>query len=202
MIKLNGFEFNSRQLSIKDISYDSITLYERESMHQESAKHGCSPISRNKKHTGDPRPASNASSRQEESVSSTNRVEDEFEGINLERAGGERTTAQHNKSMTQVLREKQNRQQLEARKRCQLLIDIQRDDEGAPYPSAQMVYWVLTEQLGLSNDPFNGAKAIYTPNPTNHWRWSVLFNSENLKSKFEGRATTFIQNNDNTEYTP
>ena len=133
----------------------------------------------------DPRPASNASSGQEESVPSTNRLEDELGGINPQGVGGGTNAIQNERSMPQVIREKQNRRLLEDRKRCQLLIDIHSDDEGPPSPSACMVYRVLTEQLGPSKDPSNGVKAICTPNPSNHWRWLVLFTSENLKTKFQ-----------------
>ena len=66
-----------------------------------------------------------------------------------------------------------------------------------------MVYQVLTEQLGLSKDPSNGVKAICTPNPNNRWRWLVLFASENLTTKFQGKTITltFTHKNDKTEYT-
>lgn len=105
--------------------------------------------------------------------------------------------------MAQVVRDKHNRQLLEERKRCQLLIDIWREDEGVPSPSASMIYKVLTKQLGLPKDPSNGVKAIYAPNPSNSWRWLVLFVSENVNTKFEGKATTltFTHKKDKTDYT-
>ena len=103
--------------------------------------------------------------------------------------------------MAQVLGNKEARTQMEAKRRRQLLINFSSDDEGAPHPSAHMVYWVLTEQLSLSQNPSNGVQAIYAPNPTNQWRWCVLFNSENLKSKFEGKTITYTHNHNNKNYT-
>ena len=197
VIELNGHKFNDRQLHIEDIRLNSLTQHELEVMSKGSTSRSTSPISgRNKL-----RPTPNASSRQEESVSTVNGTEDEFEGTLPEKAGGGTNNAPNNPTMAQVLGDKEARSQLEAKRRCQLLIDIHSDNGGAPYPDAHMVYWVLTERLNLSKDSSNGVQAIYAPNPANHWRWCVLFNSENSKSKFEGKTTTYKYNYDNEDYT-
>lgn len=96
-----------------------------------------------------------------------------------------------------------NIRQLSEERRSQLLTDIRSEDKGAPSPTASMIYQVLTEQLGLSKDPPNGVKAIYVPNPRNSWRWLVLFNSKNLKTKFRGKTTTqtFKHAETKTDYT-
>ena len=162
------------------------------------------PTSANKAVKGYSRPAPNTSFRQEDSVSSTSRVVDETQETNPEEVGGGQTNTQGNRSMAQVVSDEQNRQQLQERRRCQLLIDIRSKDGGAPTPSASMIYQVLTEQLGLSKDPSNGVQAIYAPNPGgNSWRWLVLFNTENLKTKFQGKTTTrtFKYKETKTDYT-
>ena len=204
MCELNGIVFNSRPLSIEILSSDkSITPYDRREMLRGSSKQSHFPTSGNKTARGDSRPAPNTSSRQEESMPSTNWVEDQSEETNLEGAGGGTSNTQDDRSMAQVVRDKHNRQLLEERKRCQLLIDIWSEDEGVPSPSASMIYKVLTKQLGLPKDPSNGVKAIYAPNPSNSWRWLVLFVSENVNTKFEGKATTltFTHKKDKTDYT-
>ena len=66
-------------------------------------------------------------------------------------------------------------------------MEIWNNDEGAPLPSEGMVYKILTEQLGLSNDPSNGVKAIYRLDPSNPWKWFVLFVSEDLKNSLDGK---------------
>ena len=76
---------------------------------------------------------------------------------------------------------------MEERRKCQLLMDISINDEGAPPPSASMVYKIITEQLGLSDDPSNGVRAIYQLDPNNPWKWFILFISEDLKNSFEGK---------------
>ena len=78
---LNGMKFNSRQLSIELANVDkSSTLYDRVAMQRGLRGQSHFPSSGNKKAKGDPRPVSNASSRQEESMPSINRVEDELGG--------------------------------------------------------------------------------------------------------------------------
>lgn len=204
MCQLNGIVFNSRTLSIEILSSDkSITLYDRPEMLRGSSKQSHFPTSGNKAARGDSRPVPNTSSRQEENMPSTNWVEDESEETNPEGAGGGSSNAQDDRSMAEVVRDKHNRQLLEERKRCQLLIDIWSEDEGVPSPSASMIYKVLTEQLGLPKDPSNGVKTIYMPNPSNSWRWLVFFVSENVKTKFEVKKTTltFTHKNDKTDYT-
>ena len=201
IIQLDGLKFNNRLIHIKDIRLDSLTPHELRSMSQGSTSRSTSPISGRNNHTEDLRPTPNASSRQEESVSTVNGTDGEFEGTLPEKAGGGTNIAPYNQTMAQVLGDKEARTQMEAKRRRQLLINFHCDDEGAPYPSAHMVYWVLTEQLGLSKDPSNGVQAIYAPTPINQWRWCVLFDSEDLKSKFEGKTTTYTHNHNNTNYT-
>ena len=202
--KSNGEEFNNRYISIEIINSDSSTTpYDRRGMLRGTNKQNRSPNSGEKIAKEYPRPASNVSSRQEESVSSTNRVVDEIQETNPEEVGGGQTNQQRNRSMAQVVSDKHNRRLLEERKRCQLHIDIQCRDEGAPPPSAGMIYEVFTEQLGLSKDPSNGVEAIYAPNPKNSWRWIILFITENLKTNFQGKTTTrtFTHNQTKTDYT-
>ena len=204
MCELNGIVFNSRPLSIEILSSDKIiTPYDRPEMLRGSSKQSHFPTSGNKTARGDSRPAPNTSSRQEENMPSTNWVENESEETNPERAGGGSSNTQDDRSMAEVVRDKHNRQLLEERKRCQLLIDIRSEDEGVPSPIASMIYKVLTEQLGLPKDPSNGVKTIYAPNPSNSWRWLVLLISENVKTKFEVKTTTltFTHKKDKTDYT-
>ena len=204
LCELNGYEFNSRHISIEIISSDSSTTpYDRRGMLRGTNKQNHSLNSGEKIAKEYPRPASNVSSRQEESVSSTNRVVDEIQKTNPEEVGGGQNNQKRNRSMAQVVSDKHNRRLLEERKRCQLHIDIQCRDEGAPPPSANMIYKVFTEQLGLSKDPSNGVEAIYAPNPKNSWRWIILFITENLKTNFQGKTTTrtFTHNQTKTDYT-
>ena len=202
LLELDGIEYNSRKLSIEFLD-KSTTPYDRVSMRKGLSGLSQSPTSGNIKAKGGIRPVSNAPSGQEESGSSINGIEDELGGTNPEEVGGGSDAIQDRKSMAQVIGEQQYRRQLEDRKRCQLLIDIWSDDEGAPFPGASMVYRLLTEQLGLSEDPSNGVKAIFTPNPNNRWRWLVLFTSEDLKTKFQGRTITltFTDKKDKMDYT-
>lgn len=73
MCELNGIVFNSRPLSIEILSSDkSITPYDRREMLRGSRKQSHFPTSGNKTARGDSRPAPNTSSRQEESMPSTN----------------------------------------------------------------------------------------------------------------------------------
>ena len=202
--EFNGEKFNNSHISIEIIdSNSSTTPYDRRGMLRGTNKQNHSPNSGEKIAKEYPRPASNVSSRQEESVSSTNRVVDEIQKTNPEEVGGGQNNQKRNRSMAQVVSDKHNRRLLEERKRCQLHIDIQCRDEGAPPPSANMIYKVFTEQLGLSKDPSNGVEAIYTPNPKNSWRWIILFITENLKTNFQGKTTTrtFTHNQTKTDYT-
>ena len=91
ILELDGVTFNSRTLSIKITNIDkSITPYDRGAMPRGLSGQSHFSTGGNKKlRVTDPRPASNASSGQEESVPSTNRLEDELGGINLEGVGGE-----------------------------------------------------------------------------------------------------------------
>ena len=89
---------------------------------------------------------------------STNMVEDESGEKNSDEVGGGIT--QNDRSMEQVIRNKHKRRLLEERRSCQLLMEIWVDNEGAPVPSAGIVYKVLTKQLGLSKDPCSGVNAI------------------------------------------
>ena len=90
IIQFDGKEYNNRQLNIMDITLDSLTTHELRLMSQGSNSSTTSSISGRNKHTGDLRPAPNASSRQVESVSTVNRTDDEFEGSLLEKAGGDK----------------------------------------------------------------------------------------------------------------
>ena len=204
LCELNGHMFNNRHLLIEILHADrSNTPYDRRGMLRGSSKQSHSPTSGNKVVKGYSRPAPNASSRQEDSVSPTSRVVDETQERNSEEVGGGQINAKRNRSMAQVVSDKHNRRLLEERKRCQLHIDIHSRDEGAPPPSASMIYEAFTEQLGLSKDPSNGVKAIYAPNPENSWIWLILFNTENLKTNFQGKTTTrtFTHKETKTDYT-
>ena len=199
-------EFNSRLLFIEILSSNrSITLYDRRGVLRGSSKQSHFPTSGNKTATGYSRSAPNACSRQEDSLSSTSRVVDEPEQINPEEAGGGGGGNQVTHKATDPGHELpvMNIRQLSEERRSQLLTDIRSEDKGAPSPTASMIYQVLTEQLGLSKAPPNGVKAIYVPNPRNSWRWLVLFNSENLKTKFRGKTTTqtFKHAETKTDYT-
>ena len=184
ILTLNGkITLDSRILIIEPISAKkSTTPYNPKAMRQERDRQNRLETSEN---NGELRPASRAPSRQEGSVSSTNRVEDKSGEIDSEEVGGGKT--QHATSMAQVARDGHNRQLMEERRRCQLLMDIFNDDEGTPPPSAGIVYEIVTEKLGLSDDPSNGVQAIYRLDPNNPWKWFVLFISEDLKNSLEGK---------------
>lgn len=111
ILPLNGIIFNSRNLSME--INKSTTPYDRAAMQIGSSRQSHFPTSGNKNAKGEPRPVPNAASRQEESVSSINRIEDESGGTNPEGAGGRSDTTQNDKSMAQVLGEQQNRRLLE-----------------------------------------------------------------------------------------
>ena len=197
--KHNGEKLNNSHISIEIIdSNSSTTPYDRRGMLRGFNKQSHSPNSGKKIAKEYSRPAPNVSSRQEESVSSTNRVVDEIQETNPEEVGGGQTNQQRNRSMAQVVSDKHNRRLLEERGRCQL-----HTDEGAPPPSAGMIYRAFTEQLGLSKDPSNGVEAIYAPNPKNPWKWIILFSTENLKTNFQGKTTTrtFTHNKTKANYT-
>ena len=187
ILPLNGkVTLDSRTLIIEPVSAkNSITPYNPKKMRQ--GRDGQNRL-QTSEDNGELRPASRASSRQEGSVSSTNRAEDESGEIDSEEVGGGKT--QHATSMAQVARDGHNRQLMEERRRCQLLMDIFNDDEGAPPPCASMVYKIVTEKLGLSDDPSNGVNAIYRLDPSNPWKWFVLFISENLKNSLEDKEGT------------
>ena len=100
--------------------------------------------------------------------------------------------------MAQHIRGKHNRQNVEERKRCQLLFEVHNYHSGMPFPNASMVYMALTEGLGLSKDPSQkDVEAIYQPDPQNPWKWGVLFASEELTNKYQGKEAT-IETNDFT----
>ena len=111
ILPLNGIIFNSRNLSME--INKSTTPYDHAAMQRGSSRQSHFPTSGNKNAKGEPRPVPNAASRQEESVSSINRIEDESGGTNPEGAGGRSDTTQNDKSMAQVLGEQQNRRLLE-----------------------------------------------------------------------------------------
>ena len=87
ILPLNGIIFNSRNLSME--INKSTTPYDRAAMQIGSSRQSHFPTSGNKNAKGEPRPVPNAASRQEESVSSINRIEDESGGTNPEGAGGD-----------------------------------------------------------------------------------------------------------------
>ena len=184
ILTLNGnITLDSRKLIIEPISAKkSTTPYNPKAMRQGRDRQNRLQTSEN---NGELRPASRAPSRQEGNVSSINRVEDESGEIDSEEVGGGR--AQNTMSMARVARDGHNRQLMEERRKCQLLMDISINDEGAPPPSASMVYKIITEQLGLSDDPSNGVRPIYQLDPNNPWKWFILFISEDLKNSFEGK---------------
>ena len=100
--------------------------------------------------------------------------------------------------MAQHIRGKHNRHNVEERKRRQLLFEVHNYHSGMPFPNASMVYMALTEGLGLSKDPSQkDVEAIYQPDPQNPWKWGVLFASEELTNKYQGKEAT-VETNDFT----
>ena len=59
-------------------------------------------------------------------------------------------------------------------------------------PDAAVVYSVLEKEL--ANDPnsqLDTVEAIFTPDATNPWRWSVIFDSTETKDRYYNRETEF-----------
>ena len=48
----------------------------------------------------------------------------------------------------------------------------------------------------LANDPnsqLHMVEEIFTPDPTNPWHWSIIFNSTKTKDRYENRETEFTR---------
>ena len=200
LLKLNGeMTLDNKTLIIEPVcAKNIITPYKRKERSQGIHRQNQFP---NSEYRGESRPASHAPSRQGRSVPSTNRVESEFGETDWEEVGGGKV--QNTKSMARVVRDGISTQQLQEKRKRQLLIEIRNNDDGAPLPSAGMVYKTLTEQLGLSDDPSNGVEAIYKLNPSNPRKWFLLFKSEDLKNKFKGKegTLTLIHKENKTKHT-
>ena len=191
----NGWEFNNRKLVIEFESNKSKFPPGSRDVRRREIKQG-SLYTSGHNEKGELRPASPASSRQEESVSFTNRMEGPSGNYNPEVVGGGTNLIQKDKTMAQTLRQRENEHQLEEKKRCQLFIEVLNNGTGIPPPDASAVYRALTEELGLSEDPAEqGVKAIYQPDPQNLWKWAVIFVSENLTNKLQGKEATLDINN-------
>ena len=191
----NGWEFNNRKLVIEFESNKSKFPPSSRDVRRREIKQG-SLYTSGHNEKGELRPASPASSRQEESVSFTNRMEGPSGNYNPEVVGGGTNLIQKDKTMAQTLRQRENEHQLEEKKRCQLFIEVLNNGTGIPPPDASAVYRALTEELGLSEDPAEqGVKAIYQPDPQNLWKWAVIFVSENLTNKLQGKEATLDINN-------
>ena len=191
----NGWEYNKRKLVIEfETNKSKIPLGLRDARRGEIKHSSIHTSGLNEK--GELRPASSASSRQEESVPFINRMEGQSGNYNPEVVGGGTNLIQKDKTMAQTLRQRQNEHQLEEKRRCQLFIEILNNGTGIPPPDASAVYRALTEELGLSEDPAEqGVKAIYQPDPQNLWKWAVIFVSENLTKKLQGKEVTLDINN-------
>ena len=191
----NGWEFNNRKLVIEFESNKSKFPPGSRDVRRREIKQG-SLYTSGHNEKGELRPASPASSRQEESVSFTNRMEGPSGNYNPEVVGGGTNLIQKDKTMAQTLRQRENEHQLEEKKRCQLFIEVLNNGTGIPPPDASAVYRALTEELGLSEDPAEqGVKAIYQPDPQNLWKWAVIFVSENLTNELQGKEATLDINN-------
>ena len=195
LLQCNGWEFNNRKLVIESETNKSKIPFGSRDVQRGEIKQGSFRTSGyNEK--GELRPASSASSRQEESFSFTNRMEGPSGNYNPEVVGGGANFIQRDKTMAQTLRQRQNEHQLEEKKKCQLFIEAINNGTGIPPPDAGAVYRALTEELGLSEDPAEqGVKAIYQPDPQNLWKWAVIFVSENLTNKLQGKEITLDINN-------
>ena len=191
----NGWEYNNRKLVIEfETNKSKLPPGSRDVRRREIKQGSLYTSGYNEK--GELRPASSASSRQEESVSFTNRMEGPSGSYNPEVVGGGTNLIQKDKTMAQTLRQRENEHQLEEKKRCQLFIEVLNNGTGIPPPDASAVYRALTEELGLSEDPAEqGVKAIYQPDPQNLWKWAVIFVSENLTNKLQGKEVTLDINN-------
>ena len=191
----NGWEFNNRKLVIEFESNKSKFPPGSRDVRRREIKQG-SLYTSGHNEKGELRPASPASSRQEESVSFTNRMEGPSGNYNPEVVGGGTNLIQKDKTMAQTLKQRENEHQLEEKKRCQLFIEVLNNGTGIPPPDASAVYRALTEELGLSEDPAEqGVKAIYQPDPQNLWKWAVIFVSENLTNELQGKEATLDINN-------
>ena len=195
LLQCNGWEFNNRKLVVEfETNKSKFPLGSRDAQRGEIKQGFLHTSGHNEK--GELRPASSASSRQEESVPFINRMEVQSENYNPEVVGGGTNLIQKDKTMAQTLRQRQNEHQLEEKKRCQLFIEVLNNGTGIPPPDASAVYRALTEELGLSEDPAEqSVQAIYQPDPQNLWKWAVIFVSENLTNKLQGKEVTLDINN-------
>ena len=194
IIKLNGVEYKSRKLVIEiaknppKFDTDTSSLpYNRGDMRRgKNQQNNLDTSKKNKAKAVRPAPAS--SSRQEET-----HIQPGFWDQCLEAVGERELNKQSDKTMAQKLREKRKRLEMERRKQRQLLLEIECDQSSIPedaLPDASLVYKALTEQMGLTDENSNQqVEAIFQPDPSNVWKWSVVFSSQSLKDNFEGRET-------------
>ena len=194
---LNGKPFNNRKLEIELCKSDNSAFSRgRWDLQRTGFNKATAQTSGNKTTVGDLRPVSSASSGPEESAPCTNGEQGEPTDANPEVVGGgTNNLIKNDKSMAQHIRAKHNRQNLEERKRRQLLFEVYNNHSGMTFPDASVVYAALTEGLGLSKDPSqNDVQAIYKPDPENPWKWGVLFASEELTNKYQGQDVTIEAN--------
>ena len=137
-----GYTFKNRELILEFDSSDKSALPKRRRASQRGGfKKTSVQNSGHKTDIGESRPAPSAPSRPQEGAPCTNREQGKSRGVNPEMVGGgtdnfrnnDRTTAQH-------FRAKNNRNHLEAKKRCQLLTEVRNYHLGIPHPDASVVY--------------------------------------------------------------
>ena len=200
LLKLDGFEYKSRKLVIQlarnpPKSDKSIAPYNRRGTQREKGHHG-NPDTSSENNNNAVRPAPTSSSRQEES-----HTESDFWEQSLEAVRGRDEQKQNNETMAEQIQRKHKHQELEQRKRRQLLFEVdcnQRDIPERALPDASLVYTALTKQMGLTKDSSNHqVQAIYQPDPNNFWRWAVMFSEESVKDKFEGKQAELRWTDDN-----
>ena len=205
LLALNGFEFKSRKLVIeiaRNVDHKSNTdkatyPYDRRGLQRGRGNQDNLATSSRRRNNAI-RPAPAASSRQEE----TNTIG--FWEQCSEEVGERDRKKQDNKTMAQELREKHRRLELEKRKQKQLLIEVECNQGHIPesaLPNASLIFTALTDQMGLTNENSKRqVEAIYKPDPSNSWRWFVMFSSQSLKDSFEGKEAE-LSWTDDTEKT-
>lgn len=195
LLDANGMEYKKRKLEIEIQKPDkSVIPYSTGNAQRGGINEGSHQNSGSKRYKGDKGPIPNAPSRQEESVPCINGMEGEFAFENPETGGNE--TNIPNYTMANRLRNNENRQRLEEKKRRQLVMEVSNYHSGIPPPNAKMLYEILIDGLGLSNDPSKqDVQAIYQPDPLNPWKWAILLASEALIDKFQGHEITYDRNN-------
>ena len=112
LLQCNGWEYKNRKLVVEfETNKSKIPLGSRDARRGEIKQGSLHTSGHNEK--GELRPASSASSRQEESVPFINRMEVQSENYNPEVVGRGTNLIQKDKTMAQTLRQRQNEHQLE-----------------------------------------------------------------------------------------